>query len=183
MHTLTKLTPDLLVTSRNEWTAQLQAAEDRFSPYGYYHMLDSIELKLGNESKDDNIYYYALVNDQGRTAALLEVSHALPTLPNSWVKILSIRMMPALDTRMPVTDEDNSFTRFDSISVIASNIIATMLDETADRFSSQCLKIFTNAQADMKVWQGVIRELKASPTMSDLGVQFDSYGNWIEITF
>jgi hypothetical protein len=170
--------------TRDAWTSELRDADENFSPAGYYNLLDSVSYRLTLKGDDDHFYHYALIDsDKGNTAqAILGISHVLPNLPDSYLKVLSIRMTPRLDTRNVNTELNNRVTRHAEIAKVAAGCIAGALELTESVYPVDSFKLYTTStQTDLDMLLYVTDSLSQS-ILKDAGINADSHGNWLVIS-
>lgn len=175
---LVQVTAEILDHTRTSWGMELEDVP--FSPSGYDQLLDSIAYKL--ESKTENIYYYALMAEGEQSAtAILELSHVLPNLPETYLKVLSIRMTPKLDTRNTDTESNNRVTRHREIAQIAASCIAEVLILSESEHKAPYFKLFTTStQTDLEMLLYVTDSLQ-STVLKEAGIEADHHGNWLVI--
>jgi hypothetical protein len=179
MYQLNKLSENVLKATRGTWESELEDANDSFSTIGYQMTLDSAELRL--TSKPDMVTTYCLVPTSGSTesaVALIELVHVLPGHDESYMKLMSIRMTPRLDTRMSNTAANNRFTRHNEIALIASTAITSVLSKAVDMELSM-LKVFTTPQADVVLLMS-ISKLMNNERLHNHGIDVDSHNNWVQ---
>ena len=178
MYQLNELSKNVFDATRRTWESELEDANDSFSTIGYQMTLDSAELRF--ITKRDMVTTYCLVPTSGSTesaVALLELVHVLPGHAESYMKLMSIRMTPRLDTRMPNTAANNRLTRHDEIASIASSAITSVLSKAVDR-KVNMLKVFTTPQADVNILMDISKKMDREGLRTH-GIDVDSHNNWI----
>ena len=178
---LVRVNKAILDATKLRWGEELESETVTFSPSGYGNLLDSVAYKL--ESPAENFFHYALVDGSDDLAALaiLELSHVLPNAPDTYLKVLSIRMTPRLDTRNADTADMNRVTRHHSIARVASYCISEVLRLSLSEHPVSYFKIFTTrTQTDIDMLIYVTDQLNKDVLLG-AGIEADSHGNWLVI--
>lgn len=174
---LYRLTQEIYDCTRAEWTATLEANFQDVSPATYYHTLDSAETHVKKVVRD-NYYVYALCESPSDPAlALVDISHAVPSSPAAWLKILYIRPHPKLDIR--TIPGEQVFEVIDVLGAIASSIIAGSLELSDSDLPAKTVKIFTGERVDYRLLGDALK-LVPEGVLSHVGINVDRYRNWVE---
>ena len=180
MYRLNELSEEVLQATRETWESELEDANDLFSTTGYQMTLDAAEFRLTSKPKRDMVTTYSLVptsSSNGSAVALLELVHVLPGHEESYMKLMSIRMTPRLDTRIPNTAANNRLTRHEEIALIASTAITSVLSKAVD-IELSMLKVFTTPQTDVNLVLNISKSMN-NKALGDYGIEVDSHNNWV----
>lgn len=172
----------LFESARDNWLDKLKPFEELFSTVGYHSYLAYIEQRLRNGWGAGTETYAIKCQDSEDAKAFFEISHVLPTLEGSYLKVLSIRMCPTLDGRVPDENKDlPEMDRLRMVSNIASRVLAETLSLAKNRGCS-LVKILSTKQVDSEFFVSFADRIdKAEAEKLGFGVRTYSGGLWLEI--
>jgi hypothetical protein len=177
------LSKAILDETKNKWVSLIGEDTD-YNPVGYYQFLDFSEAKLNNTTSAPDSHCYAVLNKGEEYAtALFSLTHALPQSPEPWVKVLDMRTSPCLDLRVPESIGDSIFDRREMIGKVIPFGLINILKLTYSTHLANKLKIWGNKQVDLDLFK-IFKDLLSSDAElnhTDLGFEFDTYSNWLEI--
>lgn len=189
MYELVELCADLLNDTESSWNESLSSDDIPFSRAGYDACISYSQSILENPKKHQDTKLYAVRNcDDNFAAGIITLSIVHPRTSDAYIKILSTRTSPRLDSRWGKLGEIKEPERLRKVSRILVaglvQIYQLSCTESSD-LACQKIKIFSNKQVDKALFMNFMSELEHNSATSDESakVQFEleSYGAWLEI--
>lgn len=174
----------LFVSSSNEWRERLKEYEDHFTTIGYEGYLSYVEKRI-DAGWCNGTYTYAIqCKDSGEVKAFFELSHVLPGLNDSYLKILGIRMCPTIDSRAPLNGDGSEMDRLKSMATIANKVLSESLKLAENTYRCGKVKILSTKQVDKEFFANYSNNIDQAKAKK-LGFDIKHYngGMWLEVTF
>jgi len=169
----------LFEATREAWGSVLQLEDLPFSPFGYESFLDSIGRGLADSNTARDMKYYAVVRKGDNfAAAIFVLAYALPKLPDAWIKVLSARTSPRLDSRW---ESEGEITYSDRLLKVASILVSGLIaiyELSQSDLPCKKIKIWANNQIDKALYVKFVEELNSADSgLPD--IQMDNHHNWL----
>lgn len=141
-----------------------------------------IELKLDSHRRiaeqETNIHCYFLVKNGNRYASsVIEVSHACPTLDESWIKLLDVTLKPKYFPIDSMTAEE----MIEAYNVLASSIIHTV-DMLLKVHPAKQLKIYGRTSEMVHLFHGIIYHKILDVALDALRLSAKLEHKWLVLT-